>query len=102
MYDIYMKTRFCVFFPSESETTSDWKSPKWKWLYVSARLAVPYHFSISLTCGFAFRYSAGTCFHVMHTRHLALKGLKKHFEKLKLTKNLRRLPSKRRCMISIF
>jgi len=44
---------------------------------VSARLAFPYHFSISLTCDFAFRHSAGTRFHVVHARHLALKELSK-------------------------
>jgi len=38
---------------------------------------IPYHFSFSLTCGFAFRHSARTCFHVVHARHLALNGLKK-------------------------
>jgi len=32
----------------------------------------PYHFSISLTCGFASRHIAGTCFHVVYARHLAL------------------------------
>jgi len=35
---------------------------------------VPYNFSIiTLTCGFAF---TGTCFHMVYTPHLALKGLK--------------------------
>jgi len=33
---------------------------------------VSYNFLISLTCGFAFRYSSGKCFHVVHARHLAL------------------------------
>jgi len=37
---------------------------------------VSYRFSISLTCGFAFRHSAGMCFYVVHARHFALKGLK--------------------------
>jgi len=36
--------------------------------------AVPFHFSISFTCGFAFR-SAGTCFHELISTHLALKEL---------------------------
>jgi len=27
--------------------------------------------------GFAFRHSAGTCYHVVYARHLALKGLSK-------------------------
>jgi len=53
--------------------------PKWKWPFMIAPLlpSFPYHFSISLslTCCFAFRHSTGTCFHVMHARHLALKGL---------------------------
>jgi len=33
--------------------------------------------SILLTCGFAFGHSAGMCFHVVYTPHLALKGLTK-------------------------
>jgi len=36
---------------------------------------VPYHFSISSTYGYAFRHSAGTCFHELISTHLALKGL---------------------------
>jgi len=36
--------------------------------------AVPYHFSISITGGFAF--GAETCFHVVYIQYLALKELK--------------------------
>jgi len=35
--------------------------------------AVPYNFS--LTCGFTFGHSAGTCFHDWITSHLAVTGL---------------------------
>jgi len=40
--------------------------------------AVPYNFSIALTCGFAFgeeRVRTETCFHVEYNPHPALKGL---------------------------
>jgi len=40
-------------------------------------LAVPYHFTISITGGFAFGYSAEACFHVCYVIHPALKGLNK-------------------------
>jgi len=36
--------------------------------------AVPYHFSISITGGFAFGHSAETCLHVVYIQHLTLKG----------------------------
>jgi len=36
--------------------------------YMSASgFAVPYRFSISLNCGFAFGHSAETCFHMVFT-----------------------------------
>jgi len=41
----------------------------------ASSFAVPYNFSISSTCGFAFEDSVGTCFHVEYIPHLALKGL---------------------------
>jgi len=43
-------------------------------IFIYAVFPVPYHFSISLTCGFACRH--GTCFLVVHARHLALKRVK--------------------------
>jgi len=33
-------------------------------------------FSISITGGFVFGYSAEMCFHVIYVQHAALKGLK--------------------------
>jgi len=47
------------------------------------KVAAPYHFSISPTCGFAFRDSAGTCIQVEYTPHPAPKGLSKKAKGIK-------------------
>jgi len=56
--------------------------------------AVTYNFSILLTCGFAFGH-ARPCFHVVHARHLALKGLINLFltnQKLQLSTTKKQMP----------